>query len=601
MKLTTGQASIGTAVFGVLLYPEGPELAPPGPPESFGMREMRETAGKDAVGRIIDAGTGRQKGNPGLILRTALGRALVVCAGFNLVAVAVLGGYDHRFWFVHLIAHDAFKPQQLLVAALVIALILRPHLVNNPAGPAEGVYAKRRLAFLLAVPVILYLPSVGINFEHHDWNHVHITGAIRGIKPLLALFTHAQGDGFYRPLGFVSLWIDNLIFGPQAWGYHLQSIGLHLLNVVLAYRLFRRLNINPRTSSWAAALVAIASVFAEPVIWPAARFDLLATTFVMAALGSSLDYLRDPNGGKTRLAGAAGFTTLGILSKEIAYAVPVIVLYLIATAPVWELRRPSLRRTIRLVAALSAPCLVGVAVRFAMYGGLGGYPGQSRPLWLPSLRGVNALVVRVFSVPPLALNSSVRLGFPGIAALVLFAACCVLIVLLSSGRLDRKSYAIGGLALVSALPVMTVAGWMGASMLHSRYLYWPAVWVALLLVHMIEMCRVPRLVLTMLLLANLSAATSNLLVYRDARTWAESVAVRIGRDIRNRPDVRAVYLVGIPDSANGVLFFAEQVLTLVRKESQGRAVSLIPAAAADRLPPEHALIYRWDSRLRDVR
>jgi hypothetical protein len=49
--------------FWVLLYPEELELAPPGPPESFGMEKMRETAPKEAVGHIIDIGPGRQNGN----------------------------------------------------------------------------------------------------------------------------------------------------------------------------------------------------------------------------------------------------------------------------------------------------------------------------------------------------------------------------------------------------------------------------------------------------------------------------------------------------------------------------------------------------------
>jgi putative flippase GtrA len=368
---------------------------------------------------------------------------------------------------------------------------------------------------------------------------------------------------------------------------------------VLAFRVFQRLSFGRRTSAWAVGLFAIASVTVEPVVWPAARFDLLATAFILAALGSSLDYLRDSQGGRARLAAAVVFTSVGILSKEIAYSVPIIVIFLIATAPVWELGRPGLRRMVRLVAAVSVPCLLGVAVRLALYGGLGGYPGQSRPMWLPSFKSVVSLVIRVLPVPPLGLNSSIPLGFPGIAALVLFAAGCVLIALLSSRPLDRKAYAIAGLALASALPVVNVAGWLGPSMLHSRYLYWPAVWTALLLVHIVETCRAPRLVLAILLLANVLATTSNLLAYRGAMTSAERVAARVGRDIRRRPNARAVYLAGIPGSGYGVLFFADHMLALVNKEAGGRPVSLVPAAARDPLPPD--LIYRWDSRLRDVR
>ena len=59
------EKSLGVRHFQVLLYPEEPELAPPGPSESFGMRKMKGTAPKEAGGRIIDNGPGWQNGNPG--------------------------------------------------------------------------------------------------------------------------------------------------------------------------------------------------------------------------------------------------------------------------------------------------------------------------------------------------------------------------------------------------------------------------------------------------------------------------------------------------------------------------------------------------------
>jgi hypothetical protein len=50
--------------FRVLLYPEGPGLAPPGPPESFGIGKLGETAPKEAVGCILDAGHDGRKEIP---------------------------------------------------------------------------------------------------------------------------------------------------------------------------------------------------------------------------------------------------------------------------------------------------------------------------------------------------------------------------------------------------------------------------------------------------------------------------------------------------------------------------------------------------------
>ena len=59
------EKSLGMSHFQVLLYPEKPELAPPGPSESFAMGKMNEPAQREAGGRIIDNGPAWQNGNPG--------------------------------------------------------------------------------------------------------------------------------------------------------------------------------------------------------------------------------------------------------------------------------------------------------------------------------------------------------------------------------------------------------------------------------------------------------------------------------------------------------------------------------------------------------
>lgn len=47
--------------FRVLLYPQEPELAPPGPLDSLGIEEMRETAPIEAVGSILAVGEEAKK------------------------------------------------------------------------------------------------------------------------------------------------------------------------------------------------------------------------------------------------------------------------------------------------------------------------------------------------------------------------------------------------------------------------------------------------------------------------------------------------------------------------------------------------------------
>ena len=105
-------------------------------------------------------------------------------------------------------------------------------------------------------------------------------------------------------------------------------------------------------------------------MWPAARFDLLATLLSLTAIIFSLDYLRR---GGLLLIGAALSLIAALLNKEIGYAVPLIVAALsFSDAPA---RRS--KRAVRLLAILFGISLAMIAVRVLVYGGLGGYPGAN--------------------------------------------------------------------------------------------------------------------------------------------------------------------------------------------------------------------------------
>lgn len=57
------------------------------------------------------------------------------------------------------------------------------------------------------------------------------------MRDLVHLFYERQADGFYRPLTYISLLTDYRLFHGTLWAYHLQSIGLHILNAWLLVRL----------------------------------------------------------------------------------------------------------------------------------------------------------------------------------------------------------------------------------------------------------------------------------------------------------------------------------------------------------------------------
>lgn len=532
-----------------------------------------------------------------------LAAGIVALAAANLVVVALRGGYDARFGPLHLVAHDAFKPAQILAAALLLSAFLqRRRRDPSPQTKHEGAF--RAWAPVFAAAALLYVPSVFINFEHHDWTHMHV-GAGLTADPAAAfhLFTRGQPDGFYRPLGFLSLWLDYLLFRSEAWGYHLQSIALHLLAVFLAFLLYRRLGFEEDACRRACALFAVAGVNVEAVVWPAARFDLLAAAFSLAALVTALGVLRAPAVRARQVALASALMALAILSKEIAYATPLLLLAIIATGGVWGLPQVGRRRLAIVVLSVTIPALIGIAVRFAVYGGLGGYPPAARghsPQFVLTANTFSTLLTRVFLVPPLAVNSSIPLDAAGKIALVLFAAGALSAALLLRNPDRRKLAFIGGLAAIGALPVVNLVGWIGPSLLHSRYLYFPSVWIMLLLVSIVGRARWSAAVFGAFLAANAAAAGHNLLVYRDAMQSADRIAETVAAGVRARDDVRTVCVVGLPESAEGVLVFGTHVVRRIEQALAPRQVTVVRADKAGAPPAPPALVYRWSPSRRTV-
>jgi len=96
----------------------------------------------------------------------------------------------------------------------------------------------------------------------------------------------AEPSSFYRPLPMLSYLVDARLFGASALAFHAVNVALHALNASLLFvflrsrRLSRGLVLPLATT----LLFALAPIAVEAVAWISGRFDLLGTSFVLAAL-----------------------------------------------------------------------------------------------------------------------------------------------------------------------------------------------------------------------------------------------------------------------------------------------------------------------------
>ena len=175
----------------------------------------------------------------------------------------------------------------------------------------------RAFAALAAlVAAAAYQPALFVGFTSDDFFILDRVRAQGGVQHALAYFERGFFD-YYRPLAFVSHALDWQLWGMHAAGFHLTNVVLHAVATALVFAIGRRLL--DRTPALVAALLfALHPASHEAVYWIAARFDLLATTFMLASL---LLLWRDETW--SYVAGVGCFA-VALLSKESALSLPVI-------------------------------------------------------------------------------------------------------------------------------------------------------------------------------------------------------------------------------------------------------------------------------------
>jgi tetratricopeptide (TPR) repeat protein len=173
---------------------------------------------------------------------------------------------------------------------------------------------------------------------------------IREVTPenVALIFNHSywwpNGEaGLYRPFTTLSYLVNYTVLGSadQPGGYHSINLLLHLVNVLLAYALARRLVPRFWPAVFIAGVWAVHPALTESVTNIVGRADLLAA---MAVLSGFLLYLKSTEAtGRARapwLVGLTVVTTIGVFSKESAVAIlPIIVVYEL----VWWKERRELR------------------------------------------------------------------------------------------------------------------------------------------------------------------------------------------------------------------------------------------------------------------
>jgi Dolichyl-phosphate-mannose-protein mannosyltransferase len=174
-------------------------------------------------------------------------------------------------------------------------------------APARGILdstARQLLVLLLiiAAAVALYAPAIDDYFQTDDFiflraaRYADFPTYVEESFDFTGYDKHDEVSEFlrdndvavpflsYRPLYFVSLKVMNLAFDDDATGYHLVSITVHVVNVVLVWLIARRLLMGAITPLIASALFALHPAYVDSVAWISDIGTPAATLFALLAL-----------------------------------------------------------------------------------------------------------------------------------------------------------------------------------------------------------------------------------------------------------------------------------------------------------------------------
>jgi protein O-mannosyl-transferase len=149
----------------------------------------------------------------------------------------------------------------------------------------------------------------------------------------LAWAFRTTSQDYWHPLAWISHMLDIQLFGLNPTGHHLDSLFLHILNVVLFFWILRRATGYVARSAVAAGLFALLPLNVESVAWVAERKTLLCTTFLLFALCAYGWYVKKPGVG--RYLSVFFLFALGLMAKPMLVTFP----FALLLVDFWPLNR----------------------------------------------------------------------------------------------------------------------------------------------------------------------------------------------------------------------------------------------------------------------
>jgi len=180
---------------------------------------------------------------------------------------------------------------------------------------------------VLLFTAMVYVKALFNGFANYDDDFYIIDNAYLknfNFEAVKAIFSSFY-QGNYHPLTTLTYLFEYHLFGLNPLPYHTLNVLLHLVNVLLVYRMTEKLSGNKLTALIVALLFAVHPMHVESVAWVSERKDVLYTMFYIGALIAYLNYIDSKNRFKFYFFSFVLFI-FSLLSKSAAVTLPVLML-----------------------------------------------------------------------------------------------------------------------------------------------------------------------------------------------------------------------------------------------------------------------------------
>jgi hypothetical protein len=230
-------------------------------------------------------------------------------------------------------------------------------------------------AVVLAAIALVLAPGVAGDWGRDDYFQLAFARMLDSPWPLFADDHFPVPGSVFRPLGFASMWLGVHAFGIDYAVHAWSDVALHAAAALALLSLLRRIGVATLPALLATLFFALHPATGGTALWWSARFDLLATTFVLVALNAAFAYRASTRAGTLLVALAAALAAT--LSKEIGL---VAIAAMVLAWAHWAIIEPARRRH-ALCAIASA--LLCACVYFAWRTAVLGTPASSLTGALP--------------------------------------------------------------------------------------------------------------------------------------------------------------------------------------------------------------------------